>query len=135
MSQQAPLVHTMRVPYPAVAAGSDDSFPIGEAPLKGTITRAYVISDGAITGANTNTRRHEIQNGGQAGAGALVAASKQYDSGVNAAANDNTELTVSGTPANVAVAQGDVLRVHSIHVGTGLADPGGVAFVEITRAD
>lgn len=135
MSAQAPFVHTMRTLYPAVALGADDSIPIGECPIKGNVTRAYVISDGAITGANTNTRRHEVQNGGQAGAGSTVAASKQYDSGVNAAANDNTELTLSGTPANLAVAAGDVLRAHSIHVGTGIADPGGMMVVEITRTD
>jgi hypothetical protein len=56
-------------------------------------------------------------------------------SGVNAPADDEKAITViTAASANV-VAAGDVLEWKSLHVGaTGLADPGGLAIVEFTRA-
>jgi hypothetical protein len=54
-------------------------------------------------------------------------------SGVNLAADRENPLTLSGTPANLTVAAGDVLEFTSVHVGTGIADPGGLVEVEISR--
>jgi plastocyanin len=53
---------------------------------------------------------------------------------VNLVASDAKELTVSATPANVAVAQGDTITFESTHIGSGITDPGGIALVEITRS-
>jgi hypothetical protein len=127
----APRVVTFRVQVDAVAGGADDTVELGLAPFDGTVTRAEVISEG-ITGANTNTRKHEVINKGQAGAGTTVVATKQYNSGVNAAASDNTAVTLSATAADLLVAAGDALAFVSTHVGTGIADTGGIVEVDVT---
>jgi hypothetical protein len=62
-------------------------------------------------------------------------AALQFNSGVNATAFDEKALTLSVVANAVDVAAGDVLVVNSTSPGTGLADPGGLYIVEITRAD
>jgi hypothetical protein len=54
--------------------------------------------------------------------------------GVNATGDDAKTIPLSGTAANLTVAAGDVLTFESTHVGTGIAEPGGTAIVEITRS-
>jgi hypothetical protein len=134
MPDTTPLVHTLRVQVDPVAGGADAQFVLGEAPFAGVISRAAYIPSAAVTGAATNNRTVTVTNRGQAGAGVAVAASVQFASGVNAVADDAKELTLSGTPANLVVAAGDVLTAESTHIGTGIADPGGTFLVEITRS-
>jgi hypothetical protein len=135
MSMKAPLVTTIRVPVAAVIAASDLTSPIGIAPFAGTVTGVRYIPTSVLTGADTNSRTANVYNRGQAGAGTTVVASKAFTAGVNAPANDGTDITLSGTGANLVVAQGDALDWESLHVGgTGLADPGGLVEVDITRS-
>ena len=135
MSMKAPLVTTIRVPVAAVIAASDLTSPLGIAPFAGTITGVRYIPTSVLTGADTNSRTANVYNRGQAGAGTTVVASKAFTAGVNAPANDGTDITLSGTGANLVVAQGDALDWESLHVGgTGLADPGGLVEVDITRS-
>ena len=134
MSDQAPLVQTLKSQADAVAAGSDATTELGEAQFAGTVTRVAYIPSAAITGADTNSRTLTVVNKGQSGSGSTTAATLALTNGVNAAASDAKTVTLSGTSANLVVAQGDVLAFVSTHVGTGLADPGGQVIVEITRS-
>lgn len=135
MSMKAPLTATFQAPVTNVAAGSDLTSPIGEAPFAGTVTSVEYIPTSVLTGADTNSRTCTLYNRGQSGAGSTSVASKAFTNGVNAPANDNTAITLSGTPANLAVAAGDILDWESLHIGgTGLADPGGVVRITISRS-
>src|SRR5690348_11223397 len=131
---EAPLVRTFEHEVPAVVLGSDQTTEFNEAPYAGTVSAVNFVPVSAITGANTNTRAVSLINKGQAGSGTTVVATLEFDSGVNATANVPKALTLSGTAANLVVAQGDVLAWQSTHIGTGIADPGGLAHVEITRS-
>jgi hypothetical protein len=117
-----------------VALGADDSSPIGEVPEAGVVSSVSFTPEANITGANTNTRLLQLVNTGQNGAGTTIVATLQFDSGINATAYDEKQLTLSGTAANLIVAAGDILRWNSTHVGTGIADPGGLVQVECSRA-
>lgn len=135
MADTAPLIRTIEADVPAVAAGSDAENGVGTAPFAGTVSAVSYIPSTVLTGANTDSRTLVLVNKGQAGAGTTVVATKAFTSGVNAPADDETTITLSATAANLVVADGDVLVWQSTHVGsTGLADPGGLAHVEITRA-
>lgn len=134
MPDTSPLVQQMRVQVDAVATGNDSVSLFGEAPFAGTVTRVAYAPAGTITGANTNSRTAQATNRGQTGSGTTAIATLAFVSGTNAAADDAKEFTLSGTPANLVVAQGDVLSFDSTHVGTGIADPGGVAILELTRS-
>ena len=114
-------------------AGTDSSFAAGPVPHRGTVSSVTFTPNAAITGANTNTRAIRVRNRGAAGAGTTVVAELQFDSGVNATAFDEKVVPLSGTAANLNVAEGDVLEVFSDAVGTGLADPGGTVKVLIDR--
>jgi len=114
---------------PQATAGSDLNSNIWRVGSDATISAVTYAPVTAITGANTNTRSVSLVNKGQAGAGTTVIATIQYNSGVNAAAADENTVTLSGTPANLNVVAGDILQWQSTHVGTGIADPGGLVCV------
>lgn len=120
----------LRMYVAPVAAGSDFVSPIGTVDQDCTISAVTYISQAAITGANTNNRTLSVINKGQAGSGSTSVASKNFASGTNAAAFDETTITNTVTTADLDAVAGDVLAFSSVHVGTGIADPGGV--VEIT---
>lgn len=108
----------------ATAAGADASGVYVEAPFAGRVTAASIFAAAALTGADTQSRTVQLHNRGQAGAGTTLVASKAFTAGVNAAADDETALTVSATAGDLVVAEGDVLEFTSLHVGgTGLAGP------------
>lgn len=119
---------------PAVATvGNSDSDEIVVAEYNGTVTQVTYTPDGTITGAATNNRTVQLVNKGQSGAGSTVVASLNFASGTNATAADEKTIPLSGTPANLIVAAGDVLEWQSNAVGTGIADPGGLVKVTIDR--
>jgi len=130
---QQPLTQYQNGEAPARATAVTGSHALFRAPFAGKVTSAAFIADALLTGANTNTRKIAIVNKGQAGAGTTEVAAKQFNSGVNAAAFDETALTLSATAADLVVAEGDILAVVSTAVGTGLADPGGVIEVKFAR--
>lgn len=130
----APLVRTLSVNVAAVAATSDLETKIGEAPFAGTITRVAYVPASAITGADTDSRTLQLFNRGTSGSGTTKAAELAMASGVNAAADDDKAITIVTASDADEVAEGDVLEWKSLHVGSsGLADPGGMVIVEITR--
>jgi hypothetical protein len=133
MGSTAPNVQSLTARAPAVAGGSDATSNVGEAPFPGTVTEVSYIPDATITGAATNNRTLNLINKGSDGTGSTVIATLQFVNGVNIAASDEGLLTLSATPANLNVNQDDVLALQSLHVGTGIADPGGLVEVEISR--
>jgi len=135
MPDTSPLVTTIERVVPAAAAGADVETDLNAAAFAGTVSAVSYVAATALTGANTDSRTGVLVNKGQAGSGTTIVASKAFVSGTNAAADTSTTITLSGTAANLVVNQGDVLVWQSNHVGaTGLADPGGLVHVEITRS-
>lgn len=133
MGDQAPLVQKFEAEMSAAATGASFSATI-RAPYDGTVTSVTYAPVAAITGAATNNRTVSVVNHGQTGAGTAVVATVTYANAVNVAAFDEGTVALSGTPANLVVASGDILEVKSVPNGTGIADPGGTVFVEISRA-
>jgi hypothetical protein len=130
----APFVQVIERNVPAVStAGNDDDTVLGQAPFDCTVTSVQYVPEAAITGAATNHRTVSLVNKGQAGSGTTTVATLTFDNGINATANDEKTITLSGTAANLVLAAGDTLLWRSIHVLTGIADPGGVVRVTISR--
>lgn len=128
---EAPYTVRLDAPLDALGAAVTDSVVL-RAPIAGTVSRVSYTPEAAITGAATNNRTIQLVNRGQAGSGSTVVATLTFASGTNAAAYDETDLTL-GVAANLAVAEGDVLEFRSGANGTGLADPGGSVAVTIAR--
>ncbi len=124
---------TYEIPVPAYATDVEGSTAVVTAPFDGLIDSVQFIPNAAITGVATNNRKQELINKGQAGAGTAVPAALTYASGVNAAAFDAKTITRDATLANYTVAEGDVLAWVSTAPGTGLADPGGLLRIVISR--
>ena len=131
----APYVQAIERNVPAVStAGNDDDTVLGQAPFDCTVTSVEYVPEAAITGAATNHRTFSLVNKGQAGSGSTTVATLAFDSGsVTATANNERTITLSGTAANLVLAAGDTLQWRSIHIGTGITDPGGVVRVTISR--
>jgi hypothetical protein len=129
----APFGKVMQNPVaPEATAGNSRVTNVIRVDSAGTVTAVTYAPVTAITGANTNTRSVSLVNMGQTGVGTAVVATIQYNSGVNAASSDENTVTLSGTPANLVVAAGDILQWRSTAVGTGIADPGGLVAVTIS---
>ncbi|HEY3875562.1 MAG TPA: hypothetical protein VGM92_08790 [Candidatus Kapabacteria bacterium] len=126
----SPFTTTIRFPSaPVATAGNDLDTPACIAPHSGTITSVNYITPSALTGANTNSRTVSVLNKTQS----LTPATLAFTSGVSTVAFTAKNITL-GNAANVAVIAGDVLDWNSLHVGTGLADPGGLVEITITRS-
>lgn len=130
----APLVRIIEADVPAVVTvGNDDDSVIAQAPFAGTVSAVQYVPEAAITGAATNNRTLSLINKGQAGSGTTVVASLNFGNGTNATANNEVALTLSVTAADLVIAEGDTLLWRSLHIGTGIADPGGLARVTVSR--
>jgi hypothetical protein len=128
----APFGRVYQTPVqPQATAGSNLNQVVFRVDSAGTVSAVTYAPITAITGANTNTRSVSLVNKGQAGSGTTVVATIQYNSGTNATAGDENTVTLSGTPANLVVAAGDILQWQSTAVGTGIADPGGLVCVTV----
>lgn len=124
---------TFLIPVGALGTDVDATVPIFRAPWDAEVVSVKFIPTGTLTGANANTRKHEVINAGQAGSGTAVVAELQYNSGVNAAAATPKTITNSATAANLDLTEGDVLTWKSTAPGTGIADPGGLVELVIQR--
>jgi hypothetical protein len=126
--------HQAQATLPATAAGADYDQTLEEAPFSGRVAGASYTPEANITGADAESRTLTIVNKGTDGNGTTVVATLAFTAGINASDFDEKAFTLSATPANLQVARGAILAVASTHVGaTGLADPGGLVQVEITR--
>jgi cytochrome c1 len=136
MSDQAPLSKQIKtfVLAQGTAGGAQDE-TIGKAPFDGTVTAVTIVPEAALTADNTNNRTFRLVNKGQAGAGTTVVASYQSNvAGGSLVAFDEKALTLSGTPANLTVAQDDVLAADEVVAGTGVAHSGYTIQVEFARS-
>jgi flagellar biosynthesis GTPase FlhF len=129
----APYVRIIEADVPAVATAASDDTVVGQAPFDCTVTKVEYVPETAVTGADTNSRTVSLVSKGQTGSGTTTVASLALTSGVNAAANDEKTVTLSGTAANLDLTAGDTLQWRSIAVGTGLADPGGLVRITVSR--
>jgi hypothetical protein len=135
MSEKAPFVHVVRENVPGMAtAGTDDTIILSEVPFAGTVTSVTYTPDAAITGAATNHRAVRLINRGAAGTGTTVIAELAFDNGVNAVAGDELTIPLSAVAGATTVAAGDILSWFSDAILTGIADPGGLVQVEISRS-
>lgn len=132
-ARTADSIVQMQVSVPAYATNADGSTVAFKAPFDCTVTAAAGIPADNITGAASNHRKWEIVNKGADGNGTTVVADLAFDNGVNATDFNETALTLSATPANLDVDEGDVLAWVSTSPGTGIADPGGLAVITIQR--
>lgn len=132
MTDTSPL-RRLSMTVPATAITTDATIMIGRAPCDGTLASATYATNGDVTGADTNTRTVSLINRGQSGGGSTSMASIAFTSGVNATAGDEKAMTLSGTPANLVVAEGDVIAFKSLHAASGLADPGGLVTLAIQQ--
>lgn len=128
-----PIQRTFTTRTAAVAGGSDATVSVAVAPFDAVIESVSYIPDATITGADTNSRTISAINKGAAGAGTTEAASLALTNGVNATGFDEKALNLSGTAANLNVSEGDVIAIKSLHVGTGIADPGGLVKIVFTK--
>lgn len=96
------------------------------APKSGTIVAAMFSGIDALATSDTNYITFSITNLGQAGAGSLAVLATS-PAGINTtkatggtaiAANTKMALTLSGTAANLAVVEGDRIRVRATATGT-----------------
>lgn len=135
MTDQAPLTQEMEMAVDNVAAGSDLTTVIGEAHVAGVVTSVVYVPKADIVGADTNTRTVTLINKGADGNGAVTVAALTLNAASGTSADfDEKTVTLSGTAANLIVADGDVLAWTSVHAASGLADPGGTVRVVITRS-
>lgn len=133
-SYEAPVSRSRQCPVAAVGtAGNDLTTNIVQVEADGVISSVKYIPASTITGANTDTRKVVLVNKGAAGSGTTAIATLQFNSGVNATAAIAKTITLSVTAADLAVSAGDILQWQSTHVGSGIADPGGLAVIVVGR--
>jgi hypothetical protein len=105
-------------------AATTESFVIGECQINATVTEVSIVPNATLTADNTNNRTFTVTNAGQSGAGNTVIGTivTNIASG-NWVAFDERLFVLSGTPANLQVAAGDVLSCVETIGGTGVAHP------------
>lgn len=131
-NEKHPLTATFQIELGPSATGVDTSVAF-RAPFAGTVAGITYSALANVTGANTNSRTLRFQNHRQDGSGTTVIASLPVVSGVNLTAFDEKTVPLSATAADLVVAAYDVIEMQSLHVGAGLAGPGGTAYVTFSR--
>lgn len=134
MADTAPLVRKVQGNIPATAQAATADQTLGEAPFAGTVSAASYTPEANITGDSTNSRTLTLVNKGADGNGTTVVATLAFTTGVNATDFNEQAFTLSVVEGATTVASGDILAVVSTFVASGLADPGGLVQVDITRS-
>ena len=133
MSGRAPHVSTIKLTVPAVSAAATATAAATECPYAGTVTAVTYTPVANITGDNTNTRTFTLVNKGADGNGTTVIATRAMTTGVNATDFNEDALTLSVVAGATTVAEGDILAWVSTHAASGLADPGGLVQIDVSR--
>lgn len=107
--------------------GADSHTVVGFCRYAGTVNAVTFVPNWTMSGANTNSRTYTLYNRGSSGAGTTAIATLALTSGVNLTKYADKAITI--TAANATVAVGDILEWESLHVGSGLPDPGGRVIV------
>jgi hypothetical protein len=127
---------TIETTVPAAGAAVTQDQVIGEAPVSGRVSSVTIVPEAALTAHATNFRTFRVLNKGQGGVGTTVVASFATDtpSTDDLAAFDEKAIPLSGTPANLLVAAGDILAADETVAASGVAHSGYKVVVEISRS-
>lgn len=118
---------------PQGTAGTAQATILGECAVDGVLSAAEFLPAAAVTFNASNFRTFTLFNRGPKTTGTGTTNMGTFDtSAVSLADNVAKAFTLSGTPANLAVAKGDVLEVVETIGGTGVAHGGGLAMAQIT---
>jgi hypothetical protein len=130
-----PVKRTIATTVPAAGAAVTQDQVIDRAPYAGVISAVTIVPEAALTANATNFRTFRVMNKGQAGAGSTVAASFPTSTPTtdDLVAFKAKAIPLSGTPANLVVAAGDVLAVDETVAASGVAHSGYKVVVEISR--
>lgn len=130
----APHLHRMTATIPAQTASATADLTIGRAPFAGTVSRASLTSEANVTGATATARTFTLINKGADGNGTTTVATLALTTGVDLTDFNETDFTLSGTAANLVVADGDILALAETVAGAGTAHSGGLVTVELSRS-
>ena len=103
------------------------------APFRCVVTAVEFTPNTTQAGANTNYFTLNVRNR-TTGAGTAIPAALAFTSGVDLTALTPKTLTLSGTAASLALAEGDVITIEKAVTASGLACPAGVVTVHIKAA-
>lgn len=133
---KAPLVRILEGDVGAAAAGDAQDEVVGEAPFAATVTGVTITPEAALTANATNYRTFRVVNKGTDGTGTTVVASFATDTPTDddLVAFDEKAIPLSGTAANLDVAEGDILVADETVTGTGVAHSGYHIQIEISRS-
>jgi hypothetical protein len=128
-----PFQRILTADLPAAAATVDPAVIVGEITEAGVVSKVEYIPSAAMTNNTTTGRTYTLHNRGS-GAGTtkiaeLVAATTTGD-----LVDNVPKIITLQAAANLAVAVGDVLEFISLHLSTGVAEPGGEVRVTVGRS-
>lgn len=120
------LTATAYVPSQATL-GTDDNWPVWQAPSKCQIASAVFVPSAAVTANATHYSIYTLTRY-TAGASATTVATRSWAATDSVASTPET-MSLSGTAANLLLAAGDTLEVVKTHGGNGLVIPDGLLVV------
>jgi hypothetical protein len=115
-------------------AAATPSTIVGEVPHDGTVSSVTYTPVANITGATSTARTLTLTNKGLDGNGTTAVATLAYITGTDGVDFDEQAFTLSATPANLVVLEGQVLAVVETVASTGTVNPGGRVNVVIERS-
>lgn len=107
--------------------GTDDNWPVWQAPLKCKILSATFVPSAAITANATHYSVYTLTRY-TAGASGTTVATRSW-AATDSVAETPEAMTLSGTAANLLLAVDDTLSVVKTHGGNGLVIPDGALIV------
>lgn len=122
--------HAVRVPI--IALGTDEEWAVFVAPENCKILAVGVMTDDAITGANTDYFTLGFKNKGAAGAGTDMIASRAYTLAVDAIAFDFEDF---GVITNGRLDKGDTVTFEKVETASGMATPALAAIIHYEVLD
>lgn len=127
----APLLLDIRQALPALPKNNDDlERTVFLAPFPCKVIKVAHTADGAIVGGVNHYRQFTILNRGPLGTGSLAVAQLTF---YPETSDPFAEREIPLIPGSVDLAQGDVLTFQSMHLGTGIQDPGGKLHIVVSR--
>ena len=133
MSERAPYVEQFTIVAPAVAQGATGVSAVLKVPFAGTVSAASYTPVANVTGNTSASRTLTLVNKGADGNGTTVIGTLAFATGVDATDYNESAFTLSVVADATTVAAGDVIAFSSAFVGAGLADPGGLVSVSLSR--
>lgn len=110
-------------------AASTGGQAVGRVPFRAKITAVKFIADAAVTGATATAATLTLTNRGGDGLSSTAVAAKAFITGEDMVAFAPEDITISGTAANLLVAEGDCLTIDKTVASTGTLIPAGTVVV------